>query len=189
MNDYSTSAHDALSDVGIAQSVDLAERLQEARFDALYCSPSRRAVQTILPSAGAKSRVVEIWPELDEACWQEDRSVNEHEELRFVESESLSDLDSKGFRFRDSRPIRPPEDETYSEGIFRLGKVIELLFERHKGTEDNILIVGHGYSISRLIELLLRIDPISRFKHANTGMSLVTEDDKIFNVQYINRLS
>ncbi len=186
--DYSTDAHDALSDAGLAQAEELAMRLHPAHFDAVYCSPLRRAVQTILPYAQARSLQVEIWPELAEACWQMDRSVHEHDEPRFATGHNLAGLDTTLLHFRENRPLAPAKDETYSEGIVRLRKGIRLLSDRHQGTDHNILIVSHGYANARLIELLLGMDPIGRFDHANTGMSLLVEDNGMFAARYINRL-
>jgi hypothetical protein len=64
-----------------------------------------------------------------------------------------------------------------------------MLWERHGGGQETILIVGHEFAGGRLIELLLNVEPGGRFYHANTGLTrLVEGDDGIFIARFINRL-
>ena len=78
-------------------------------------------------------------------------------------------------------------DETGADG--RNGH--ERLLARHGGTEARVLVVGHGYLASRLIEALLvlpRTD-YNLFSHENTAVSFLEQlPNGAFRLEYLNRL-
>jgi broad specificity phosphatase PhoE len=82
-----------------------------------------------------------------------------------------------------------PEGEVYCEGLARIEQVAQRLLERHAGTPDSVLVVGHEYAGGRLIEMLLGIEPLGRLSHANTGLSrLLEQADGTFVARFLNRL-
>lgn len=178
--DYSTKVHDSLSEKGWLQAHALADRLGRTRFDAVYCSPLLRALQTVYPYAKARRRTVEIWPELAESCWHEDRTVRPETPetgLRLVPHVWDNDLNRKFFAWRDARALQPAGDEDYSQGLYRVGRAAGLLAERHAGRDHRVLVVSHGYTLSRLIEFLLGEAPEGRYDHRNTGLTCLEELD------------
>src|SRR5690606_34583327 len=114
--DYSTDTHDALSPSGLEQAGSLADRLRHMELHAIYCSPLKRAMQTIEPYARTTRRKVEIWPELAEACWQEERR-DDTAEPEYIPSDVVGWMDADLFRFRSQVPQRPCESETYQQGL------------------------------------------------------------------------
>ena len=188
-NDYSTPAHDQLSPLGWEQAERLAERLAEYRFDTIYASPLRRARETITPYLRQSGQVAEIWPELVEGCWQADREAAPPERLDpprpFALDASLRDR----FVPCSDPAFWAPEGEAYCECLARIERVAARLLERHAGSPDRVLVVGHEYAGGRLIEMLLGIEPQGRLYHTNTGLSrLVEGEDGGFTARFVNRL-
>ena len=71
--DYSVDNADALSPRGLAQADTLATCLESWTIDKVIVSPQQRALQTIAPYLAKTDRTGEVWPEMAEACWQEER--------------------------------------------------------------------------------------------------------------------
>jgi broad specificity phosphatase PhoE len=186
--DYSTNTQDHLSPAGQKQADALAERLADTHFDVLYCSPLERAIQTILPLARTQKCQVEVWPELAESCWQEDQSLESDTELTYEACPALLDPYEGIFAFRDNEAKRPIENENYAHGLQRLTLARTLLEKRHRDSADHILIVSHGYTIGRSIEMMLGLAPIGRVHHDNTGHSLLQHNGEDYSIRFINRL-
>lgn len=185
--DYSTNLHDTLSPNGNLQAVDLSKRLKDLEFEFIYSSPLRRALDTIKPFLKEHNYQSEIWPELAETCWQDDRTIKENDPPQYVEFDNLTDEDKNLFKFRDNQTLHPTGEETYSQGIHRLKESLKLLKMKNK-PGDNVLIVSHAFSISRLIELLINKSPDGIFDFDNTGLSLLSLEDGEFKIKYVNRL-
>lgn len=189
-NNYlSSEIHDNLSEAGHIQAELLISALQEIPFDYLYCSPLMRALQTIYPYAKSNNIKVEVWPELAEGCWQEDQLIKNEKCFRSEECEALNNFREDVFSFRDANAIMPVADESYSEGIYRANKVIQLLNETHSQEDPTIGIVGHGHMNSRLIEILLGLEPAGRIEFDNTGISFLHKINGSCRVRYINRVN
>lgn len=186
--DFSTDAHDQLSDLGHRQAQALAMQLQDREWDAIYCSPLRRALQTIHPYVEMSGRQIEIWPDLAESCWQENQEVKEEDSPRYIPLTLPAPLSEKHFRFKDNLPVQPCYEETYSQGIHRLRQFVKDLKMRHGGKEEKILLVSHGFTMSRLVELMMGLAPAGCFDHENTAMTYLREEDKGFQLCFSNRL-
>lgn len=186
--DYSTSRHDRLSPEGLVQAEVLATRLSTEHVDAIYASPLRRATETIVPFLQHSGLVAEIWAELAEACWQEDRDAEPPADRAPTTHVTLPGGLRGCFMLTDENKVLPSPDETYAEGLGRIKRVYELLMERHGDTSDTVLIAGHGHAGGRLLEMFLGLEPTGRFDHDNTGCSrLVRQADGSFLAHYINR--
>ncbi len=187
-NDYSTQQHDRLSPLGWDQARHLVERLADISFTAIYASPLRRTVETIVPLAEARKVTVELWPELCECCWQEPTAPDRAIGWRNGPCEDADHIDPARFRFRDDRALMPLRTETYAEGLNRVHDVAELVKRRHVGTQDQILMVSHGYFLELLIQELMGYEPRRGFCHAdNTGLTLIQEHQGAMGIRYINR--
>lgn len=188
--DYSTSHHGQLSDFGQWQAQQLVERLQGMQFDAIVVSPLERAAQTILPYLKANNTAAEIWSELAEACYQEDRETRAPAHMRYGSPVACCDYDGQYFRIREAEQgtSLPPHDENYQEGLRRINWVYNKLLQDYKGTDSSVLVVGHGHAGSRLLELFMGMEPTGRIDHANTGLSLLERlPSGQFIIRYINR--
>jgi broad specificity phosphatase PhoE len=189
--DYSTTANDVLSVYGYEQAERLIEGLAGYQFDAIYCSPLERAMKTIAPYLRANGRSAELWPELAEACWQTDKTVPvpERNSVRppiTVEAELV-----RLFTLLDGHIGLPYDDEVYQEGFARIDEAHQRLLNRHGGTSDRVLVVGHWYLASRLVETLLGLPraDYDRFNHDNTAVSSLTQlANGAFRLQYLNKL-
>ncbi len=188
-NDYSTPAHDRLSPNGWQQAERLVARLEAYAFDAVYVSSLRRAWETIAPYLRETGQTAEMWPELAEACWQGDRSEPMPDRQRSPERFVVDKAQGGSFVARSGLSYWPPENETYSEGLSRIAQVRALLLDRHRGSDDSILVVGHEFAGGRLVEMLLDVEPVGRFCHHNTGLTrLVEQGDSRFVARFVNRL-
>jgi broad specificity phosphatase PhoE len=186
---YSILVEDPLSCHGEEQAQKLAERLEGLSFDAIYCSPLQRAVQTVLPYAESVCQKVEIWPELAEACWQKGCFSAGLQKAEYVEFYGYPEC--QNFSFRDGATMRPAPNENYAQGLYRAKEAIDRLLKRHTDTDDSILVVAHGCINSRLIEMLLGIEPVGRFHYDNTGITFLRDDlPEVdgFKVMYSNQL-
>ena len=187
-NDYSTAQHDQLSPTGWKQAHSLIERLADQVFDAMYVSPLQRAIETISPLAEARQAKIEVWPELAECCWQQEKTPPDREAgWRAAPCHDIERFDPTFFFFREGRPLMPAEPETYAEGLNRVYAAAELLRKRHGGGTERVLMVSHGFFLAQFIELLMGHEPQRRIDHANTGISLLVEKDGLFTIKYINR--
>ena len=188
-NDYSTPAHDRLSPNGWQQAERLVARLEGYAFDEIYVSSLRRAWETVTPYLRARGRSAEMWPELAEACWQNDRNVPELVRQGNPRPFAVDQALAGSFVARAGVSYCPPENETYHEGLARISQARTLLLDRHLGRDDAILVVGHEFAGSRLLELLLDVEPVGRFYHHNTGLTrLVERVDGGFIARFVNRL-
>ena len=194
--DYSTKANDVLSDYGREQAARLAVPLSAYSFDAIYCSPLERAMMTIAPYLQANGRSAELWPELAEVCWQADHHAPIPPRPDPPPPIMLEANLAKRFTFLNGQRDLPYEDEVYREGFTRVDKAHHRLLQRHGnrdhgGTEDRVLVVGHWYLASRLVETLLDLPRAEhdRFNHDNTAVSCLTQlPGGGFRVLYLNKL-
>jgi broad specificity phosphatase PhoE len=188
-DDYSTPAHDRLSRLGWEQAKRLAERLAGHSFDVIYCSPLRRTRETITPYLRQTGRVAEVWPELVEGCWQEEREALPPDRAAPLRPFALDEALRERFVPCTDPTYWAPENEVYCECLARIERVSARLRARHAGRPESVLVVGHEYAGGRLLEMLLGIEPLGRLYHANAGMSrLVQGADGAFIARFVNRL-
>lgn len=186
--DFSTDAHDQLSDLGHRQAAALAEYLSQIKWDAIYCSPLIRALQTINPFAELQKTQVEIWPDLAESCWQDDQRVKEDDRVEYIPMKWPAFLSKDHFYFRNNEALQPSYNETYSQGISRLRQFLQSLLRQHGGQDESVLLVSHGFSLSRLVEMLMGLEPNGRFDHENTALTCLEERRDSFQLCFSNRL-
>ena len=118
---YSTAVSDQLSARGEEQAIALADELSSWSFDKIIASPRERALQTITPTLIKTGQTAEIWPEIAEACWHDEREPP-------AESWEPQPADAvPHFRFRDDRMIKPGHPETFGQGLRRVHDALELL--------------------------------------------------------------
>lgn len=188
-NDYSTSAHDQLSPNGWQQAEQLTERLAGIHFDAIYVSTAIRTMQTITPFLQHYGMRAKLWPALQEACWQRDRTMPVPVRTVPPAKFTIPPGGNAHFDILDERQNLPPANETYQEGHTRIIGVYEHLMHWHGGRTEIILVVGHEYAGGRLVELLLGLEPDGRIQHGNTGLThLIERNDHLFQLRFANRI-
>lgn len=171
---YGTEVSDSLSSIGQKQAEALAEELQD--FDRIIVSPRLRAMQTITPYLIKRDQKAEIWPELAEACWHDNREEMT-EKWKSIPAK-LTDSESKIFTFRDNKEIIPAPIETFGEGLCRIHKAFERIQKMAAESDESILMVTHGHFIREFLNILLDTRNIVDFHKDNCGMSLFTFDGK-----------
>ncbi len=170
--DYSSRQSDSLSVRGERQAVALADALSGWTFDKIISSPLRRALQTIAPYLSATHLRAEIWPEIAEACWHDDREAPA--EVWHAQPASLPDaVDRSLFVFRDGRAIRPAHPESFGMGLRRVHCALEHIRASVSASTGTVLMVTHGHFIRELLNLMLSPAGLVAFHHDNCGGTLM----------------
>ncbi|PMP77414.1 MAG: histidine phosphatase family protein [Sulfurihydrogenibium sp.] len=167
-----------LTEKGIKQAQSLAEFLKDKNIQKIVSSDLKRAYQTAKTVAEVLGLTVHV-----------DQRIRE---MHFGTWEGLSydwiyQNAKEHFYNWLSNPVKHPLPQ--QEDIFHFEKRLRLFWEDVKKIpEENILIVGHGGSIQGLlcIAMNLGIDCLWKFRHDNTGLSLVISNGSKDEVKFIN---
>lgn len=182
--DYSVADADALSPTGVAQSDALAGALESWDIDKVIVSPQRRAIQTIAPYLAKRGRTGEVWPELAEACWQEEREPPA--EAWHSAPTALPDDIAQYFTWRDGQAIRPAPQESFGMGLRRVLCAIERIENSFGRTDQTILMVSHRHFIREMLNLMQTLLSPEAFDHDNCGMTRMTFGTK-WELAFCNR--
>ena len=127
-----------LDETGVAQARTAAERLKDIRFDRVYTSPLKRAIQT------AKIIAPSVEPVIEDRLIEMDYGPYEGCDLTHLPPEIL-------FFFSDFVHNPAPDGmEQLSEVVARVGSFLEEL----RGLEGNILLSAHAISMKGMLEYL-----------------------------------
>ena len=182
--DYSVDDADALSPKGLAQAEALGDSLESWEIGAVIVSPQQRALQTIAPYLAATERIAEVWPELAEACWQDEREPPAA--AWDSQPTALPDDIAQHFAFRDGQAIRPAWPETFGSGLRRVQDALERIENAFGQTDQTILLAAHGHFIREMLNLMLKLPEPEPFHHDNCGMTLMT-CGKPWRMEFCNR--
>ncbi|MDE2967351.1 MAG: histidine phosphatase family protein [Chloroflexota bacterium] len=162
-----------LSRQGEVQASSLGQRLAGVSFSAVYASDLTRCMETARLVVGESGPEVVAVPELREVAY------GEWEGLTFAEVEAR---DPAGFAERvvrrDER-YSPPGGERVGEVVDRVRRFHDSVRARH-GSGEQVLVVGHGGSLTALLVCLLDLptESLLRFRLRPSGLSMVrTFDD------------
>lgn len=142
-----------LDDVGIRQAHAAARVLGERQFTAVYSSDLERATVTAETVARDLDAPVTVDPRLQEihvGSWSGKTRAQVESELPEY---AAWYLEGKDFR-------RSESGETVAEMVERAMPAVEEILERHAGEE--VLIVGHGFLFSKLLQRILDLPDDSR---------------------------
>ena len=184
--EYSTAQADSLSSQGERQAIALAEPLRAWSFDQVLVSPLQRTLQTIAPYLLATGQQGEIWPELAEACWHDER-----EPVAAgwdTQPASLPESMECLFRYRDNVSIRPAHPESFGAGLSRVHHVLERLEQMAVRSDQTVLMVTHGHFIREILNLMLKTQTIAEFHHDNIGITLMSRGSA-WSMDFCNRQS
>ncbi len=127
-----------LDETGIAQARSAAEKLRDIRFDRVYTSPLKRAIQT------AKIIAPYVEPVVEDRLIEMDYGPYEGCDLTQLPSEILT-------FFRDFVHNPAPDGmEPLSDVVARVGSFLEEL----RDVEGNILLSAHAISMKGMLEYL-----------------------------------
>ena len=127
-----------LNEVGIAQAMEAAEKLKNIRFDRVYSSPLRRAIQT------AKLVAPSVEPVIEDRLIEMDYGPYEGADLNRLPPEIIT-------FFRDFVHNPAPDGmEQLSSVVGRVGAFLDEI----RDMEGNILVSAHAISMKAMLEFL-----------------------------------
>lgn len=134
-----------LSADGEVQAVRLARHLAGTPFAAVYSSDLSRAVQTAKPAADAQGLTVRTLESLRE------KGYGDWEGLTGADLER--DYTQLWHRYHTLRDLtmKVPNGETWPEVQERMRAALQEILAAHPGTDETVLVVGHGASSRMLI--------------------------------------
>jgi broad specificity phosphatase PhoE len=145
---------------------------------AVYCSPLRRATETIAPYATAAGVDVVFDDDLAEGY------VGEWEGKPF--EEILASDERLLQRVRNQEPIysHAPGVEDIAPFRSRVGRVVDGILARHP--DGNVVVVCHGGVINAYVAPLLGVDHEMFFIPENTSLNSIIVDGRERRVRFLN---
>jgi broad specificity phosphatase PhoE len=169
--EYTDEHQRSFSPLGLEQVESTSAKLAPHSFAAILVSPAWRTRHTILPYLKERGLVAEIWPELDECCWDRKTEMTISDLPRGpvieIEDEYLA-----FFSFRDPGSMRFFDAITPETGEHQVGLAVNMILERFGKTDKAILIVTHYHTGTRLIRALAENAP-KRFYLQNATLSII----------------
>ena len=167
-----------LGEEGREQARLLAARLEASRpFEAIWCSPFRRCVETIEPYATATRMHVHYDERLGEVF------VGEWEGLPFEEIVGSDDQLARMFREQEAMFALAPGGESGAELRARVLPAVGELLET---TEGDVAAVAHGGVINAYVATLLGLEQDMFFLPDNTSLNIVVVEDGRPRVRFLN---
>ncbi len=154
---------------GIRQAENLAERLKEMHFTAIYASPLSRSVQTaqIIADRSVDAPPVQITRDLMEI------SFGEYEGASIEALEKTLPPDFRTYRYTPSQATLPGGD-CIAQRAEQLACFLDAL-DRQYGETDDVLLSAHGYLIRMMLTMFMHtsLDQLNIFRIGNTALTLV----------------
>ena len=182
---YSTKESDDLSPKGVLQAEGLSDGLDGLSFDHIFVSPTDRTLLTIAPYLKKKGKVAEVWPDLSEGCWHEEREPAS-ETWKTVPASLNSELEPL-FSFRNGEKVKPGFPQTFGDGYARVQKVARELRRMGEGSGTTVLLVSHAHFIREFLNEVLGQEETQRYPQDNAGVSLLSFDGESWSLEYDNR--
>jgi broad specificity phosphatase PhoE len=138
----------ALSPYGQTQAVSVAEYFEPIALDAIYCSPMRRAQQTVQPllqMKGIAATTVAAFREVDFGDWTGHRWEQIQEKFGVSAFTWLEQIEQGNV----------PNAESGAALRTRIQPDLDRILTRHRG--EAVMIVCHGGVIRVVLSLLLRL--------------------------------
>ena len=190
---------DVFTPAGEKQVVAATEKLKAYSFDFIASSPLWRARNTIMPYLKVTNRRAEIWPELREghghgSILSQDIPVLQKEILNLGEPIILPDKEKPFFTMRDDAKNNYSAYSEEWDGTVKaaymkhaLLSAVAMIEKRFGGTDQTILLAGHGTSGRSLLKLLLKKDSKGIVGFKNTGIWMVEQrEDGSYELKMYN---
>jgi 2,3-bisphosphoglycerate-dependent phosphoglycerate mutase len=163
---------------GWEQARLLAARLEASTpFEAIWCSPFRRCVETVEPYATATGMDVRYDERLGEVF------IGEWEGLPFEEIVGSDDQLARMFREQEAMFGLAPGGESGEELRARVVPALEDLLAT---TEGDVAVVAHGGVINAYVARLLGLTQDMFFLPDNTSLNTVVVEDGVPRVRFLN---
>lgn len=176
-----------LNETGHRQAKAFFEAYKDQSFSTVYASPLKRTHQTLEPWKTQAGHSLQIEPALKEFNWGSFEgkrpTVEEHNEYKAVLAQWAA----------GEVHARVAGGETLQEAWDRAEPFFQNLYDRHAG--EDILLCSHGRQLRILLCQILHLPypEMERFKHDNTGLTIVeyrsptqTELIQLNNTQHLD---
>ena len=168
-----------LSEEGREQARLLARRLRlMPDLAAVYCSPFRRAVETIAPFAESTGTATNLDEDLGEAY------VGQWENKSFEEILASDEQMLNRYRNQDAIWRHAPDAERVVDLRKRVGTAVEGIIERHK--TGNLVVVAHGGVINAYVGPILGLEQEMFFLPENTSLNSVDIAGEERRIRFLN---
>lgn len=172
--EYTDENQSRFSPKGQAEVRELAQQLGAEKIDRVLVSPTIRTLKTIAPYLEQQTKQAEIWPELEECCWQDARGVGRINELprgaRVQVDEAIEPL----FQFRSEDRSHWYDARTVEESDFVVALAVEVLKQRFGHSGKKVVVVSHFNVGQKLIGSLTE---------QGDGSSVILEPGKITHLR------
>ena len=167
-NAGTASSHNVpLTQLGREQAHLAANALANQRFDALYCSPLERALQTACILNTKLGVAPYVHPAFSETgfSWGEKDATREQLQAAYPECILDNSVTSNGWA--------PANGESEDEAYERACDIVQWLCARHSGPESRVLVVTHGNFGGILMGSIVGVRPsgYTRFSQHNACIS------------------
>ncbi len=172
-----------LSEIGESQAKLVAHRFKNIQFEALLCSPYKRAQQTAQAISKATGHEIETINDLHEYDWPSE-----------ILGTSFDDTKAKAVREKlakrsEDQDWKYSDEESFSELKTRMLGIYETLKSR---PEKNIVVVFHGFVLNLLLGIMMIGEDItfdqavklfSSIAFSNTGITVLSQKTDRFSKQ------
>jgi len=179
--EYGTAQSDSLSEKGLEQAGSLSMSSIISSCDRIAVSPLLRTLQTISPFLQKNSRVGEVWPEMAEACWHDERE--EPTETWAFRDARIPESMLPYFNFRNGEARQPDHPETFGMGLQRVRLVLLRLEIEEIKKEGKILLVTHGHFIRELLNLMLKPEAFQEYHQENCAITQLSYVEGVWELE------
>jgi len=137
-----------LSQAGIIQATELAERLKDENIDHIFCSDFLRTIETASYVAGVHGMNLKIEAGIGE--WYKKEYFDPTGPVIIPMKEKIKRFPEIDTSY--SSGVYPVFPETFDEMEIRVGKAVEHILRNFSG---NMLLVGHGGSVDASVRYLI----------------------------------
>jgi|GEM_PF-1177986 len=168
---YSTATERSFSPRAADQIRKLVTKLHSIPLDAAVVSPAWRTMNTAAPVLIDHHIVATIWPELYECCDQHGaaRLLRPSKSVRYGRSIEIPPDQAATFKIDPSDSKRFAQGD-YQDGMRQIKMGYDKFLKAFSGKSESVMIVGHGYNGSRLLEMFLGRPVLGKFSMANAGV-------------------
>jgi broad specificity phosphatase PhoE len=172
----------SLSSLGRKQIQYTAKALAKEKFDALYCSPLERALQTATIISDKIGISPYAHPDFSETGFSGGEPDVSRENMQASFPNAILDPSI-------TSNVWAPRTETSGEAYERACRITQWLIERHPESDTQVLAITHGHFGSLFIGSLigLKYDGFTRFLQYNGCINRVDMIDDQWRLRFLNR--
>jgi broad specificity phosphatase PhoE len=183
---YTSKLTNLFSRRGEQMVAELTAKLRKLHFDRICVSPMKRAENTIYPYLKLSHSTAQVWPELAECCNQKARGAAKSAELPRG-SEITVPADVAEYIRVPARDNRWVEPANYADGMTQVSLLVSRIRREFGFSHKKVLLVGHSLAGSRMIEMLLGMEPNGRTNIQNAAITHLQQlEDGSFRLVELN---